>query len=87
MTHEITMKSSLKEVYAHPVGHDALKKILLQSGLPDHILTNPISGSLSLRAVAKLTGKILDAEFWDTFLELLNSEWDTPEEADRKSVV
>ncbi|MCI9442938.1 MAG: alpha-glucosidase [Ruminococcus sp.] len=81
MTHEITMKSSLKEVYAHPVGHDALKKILLQSGLPDHILTNPISGSLSLRAVAKLTGKILDAEFWDTFLELLNSEWDTPEEA------
>ncbi len=81
MTHEITMKSSLKEVYAHPVGHDALKKILLQSGLPDHILTNLISGSLSLRAVAKLTGKILDAEFWDTFLELLNSEWDTPEEA------
>lgn len=81
MTHEITMKSSLKEVYAHPVGHDALKKILLQSGLPDRILTNPISGSLSLRAVAKLTGKILDAEFWDTFLELLNSERDTPEEA------
>lgn len=81
MTHEITMKSSLKEVYAHPVGHDALKKILLQSGLPDRILTNPVSGSLSLRAVAKLTVKILDAEFWGTFLELLNSERDTPEEA------
>ena len=30
MYHEITMKSSLREVYAHPVGHDILKKILLQ---------------------------------------------------------
>ena len=29
MYHEITMKSSLREVYAHPVGHDILKKILL----------------------------------------------------------
>lgn len=26
MYHEITMKSSLREVYAHPVGHDILKK-------------------------------------------------------------
>lgn len=34
MTHEITMKSSLKEVYAHPVGHDALKKSCCRLDFP-----------------------------------------------------
>lgn len=79
-TQKITMKSSLREVYAHPVGHDALKKILLQLGLGDFLLTNPVTGSLSLRAASKLCGKFLDAAFWDTFLKLLNSEKDMPEE-------
>lgn len=80
MTRKITMKSRLKEVYAHPVGHDALKKILLQLGLPECALTNPTVGSLSLRTAAKLAKKFLDAAFWETFLQLLNSEKDIPEE-------
>ena len=33
MIQEITMKSTLREVYAHPVGRDVLKKILLQAGI------------------------------------------------------
>lgn len=81
MTRKITMKSRLKEVYAHPVGHDALKKILLQLGLPERALTNPAVGSLSLQTAAKLAGKFLDAAFWETFLQLLNSEKDIPKEA------
>lgn len=81
MTRKITMKSRLKEVYAHPVGHDALKKILLQLGLPERALTNPAVGSLSLQTAAKLAGKFLDAAFWETFLQLLNSEKDILEEA------
>lgn len=80
MAQKITMNSSLREVYAHPVGHDALKKILLQLGLGDFLLTNPVTGSLSLKAAAKLSGKFLDAAFWETFLNLLNSEPDRPEE-------
>lgn len=80
MTHKITMKSSLKEVYAHPVGHDALKKIILQMGLPEWALANPAVGSLSLKNVAKLSGKFLDTAFWETFLQLLNSEKDIPDE-------
>lgn len=78
LSHEITMKSSLQEVYAHPVGHDILKKVLLQSGIDEKVLTNRVSGTLSLQTVAKLTGKMLDASFWDTFLQLLNSEMDIP---------
>lgn len=81
MTRKITMKSRLKEVYAHPVGHDALKKILLQLGLPERALTNPAVGSLSLQTAAKLAKKFLDAAFWETFLQLLNSEKDIPKEA------
>lgn len=81
MTRKITMKSRLKEVYAHPVGHDALKKILLQLGLPERALTNPAVGSLSLQTAAKLAKKFLDAAFWETFLQLLNSEKDILEEA------
>ena len=34
------MKSSLREVYAHPVGHDILKKIMLQTGMQERLLDN-----------------------------------------------
>lgn len=78
MYHEITMKSSLREVYAHPVGHDILKKILLQAGMQDKLLTSRLTGSLSLQALSVLTKKMLDEAFWQTFLHLLNSEQDRP---------
>lgn len=80
MAQKITIKSSLKDVYAHPVGHDALKKILMQIGLGDNALTNPVAGAFSLQTVAKLSGKFLDEGFWNTFLQLLNSEQDIPKE-------
>lgn len=67
MYHEITMKSSLREVYAHPVGHDILKKILLQAGMQDKLLTSRLTGSLSLQALSVLTKKMLDDAFWQTF--------------------
>lgn len=82
MYHEITMKSSLREVYAHPVGHDILKKILLQAGMQDKLLSNRLTGSLSLQALSVLTKKMLDESFWQTFLHLLNSEQDRPTEQD-----
>lgn len=82
MYHEITMKSSLREVYAHPVGHDILKKILLQAGMQDKLLTSRLTGSLSLQALSVLTKKMLDDAFWQTFLHLLNSEQDRPDGGD-----
>lgn len=81
MTQEITMNSTLREVYAHPVGRDVLKKILLQAGIGERAVTGRLTGGMTLRAVSALTGKFLDKAFWKSFLELMNGEADVPEEA------
>ena len=86
MNEKLTMKSSLREVYTHPVGHDILKKIMLQTGMQERLLDNRITGAMSLQAVAALTKKILDDSFWQTFLHLLNSEPDYPDETDSEIV-
>lgn len=86
MNEKLTMKSSLREVYTHPVGHDILKKIMLQTGMQERLLDNRITGAMSLQAVAALVKKILDDSFWQTFLNLLNSEPDYPDETDSEIV-
>ena len=37
----LTKKSRIKEVYRHPVGHDIIKKILLQMNINEKIIENP----------------------------------------------
>ncbi len=76
--------SRIKDFYANPVGHDVVAKILLQLGLSDKIITNPIVGNLKIGAVERLLKKKVGAEFFDSFLELLNSEKDKPVEPDGK---
>ncbi|MDO4194130.1 MAG: alpha-glucosidase [Erysipelotrichaceae bacterium] len=79
MSHrEITMNSILKEVYETPVGHDILARILLQLGVPETVLRNPVSGRLKLSVLAKLSKKVLSEQFWQTFLTLVNREQDEP---------
>lgn len=74
----LTDNSRIRDIYAHPVGRDVLKKVLLQMGRSDGIIRNPIVGSLKLKVLPKLTkGKVNDA-FITTLLELLNSEQDIP---------
>lgn len=74
----ITRESTLKEVYASPVGHDVLQKILLQYGVGDGLLENGVAGHLKLKRVMNMTKRILDENFWETFLRLINSEQDEP---------
>ena len=74
----LTINSRIKDVYVHPVGRDVLRKVLLQMGKSDKILTNPIVGSIKLKVLPRLTkGKVNEA-FVMTLLELLNSEADVP---------
>ena len=70
----LTRNSKLSEIYANPIGHDILAKLLLQMGKSEKLLLNPVVGNLKLKTVSKLTSKILGAGFYDTFLTLLNSE-------------
>ncbi len=77
---KLTLKSKIKEVYANPVGHDILKKLLLQLNIGESWIINPAVRNMKLDVLKTVAGKRLDAEFFDTFLELLNSEHDVPRE-------
>lgn len=72
------MNTKLKTICAHPVGRDVLCKILMTLGMNISVVENPVTGNLTLGALSKVTGKVLDSSFFDTLLRLLNSEQDVP---------
>lgn len=72
----LTENSRIKDLLAHPVGKDIIKKILLQMGKKDLVVNNPIVGNLKLKSLPKLTGGMVDQGFLDTIIELLNGETD-----------
>ncbi len=78
MRRELDLNSKIKEVYANPIGHDVIYKLLLQLNKKEKLITNPIVGNMKLKTVAGLTKKVLGREFFTTFLTLLNSEADIP---------
>ena len=71
---KITMNDTVKDVYANPIGHDILHKILMQMNIPSDLIARGPLSLISLNALAKMTGKILDQEFWPAFLHLMNQE-------------
>lgn len=74
----LTYDSRIKDLYQTPVGHDALARVLLQLGLPEKAVTNPVVANLKLRTAAGLTKKKLGTEFYDALLHLVNLERDEP---------
>ncbi|MBD5396434.1 MAG: alpha-glucosidase [Lachnospiraceae bacterium] len=76
--HWLTYDSSIGELYRNPVGHDALARVLLQLGLPEQVITNPIISNVKLRTIANLAEKSLGMDFFDALLELAGSEEDEP---------
>ncbi len=74
----LTKNSRIRDVYAHPVGRDVLKKVLLQMGRSDSILMNPLVGSIKLKTLPGLTKGKVDEAFLMTLLELINAEPDAP---------
>lgn len=74
----LTKNSRIREIYAHPVGHDIINRILLQIGKGEGLVNNPLVGNLRLKALPVLSRGQMDDHFLDTILELLNTERDTP---------
>lgn len=74
--------ATIGEVYDHPVGHDAIDKILLQAGQPRWIINNPVVRRLPFWLVAKLGAPFVGEDFFPTFLELLGSHVDDPSTSD-----
>lgn len=75
---ELSLHSKIKEVYANPIGRDILKRLLLQMNNKESLLTNQVVSNLKLKTLARLTKKVLGEEFFEVFLELLNTEKDLP---------
>ena len=38
---KLTMESKIGELYASPIGHDAIYKVLLQLGISEKVIQNP----------------------------------------------
>lgn len=75
---KLSMESPIGELFANPVGHDAIAKVLMQLGISEKVITNPIVSKLKLQTLANLTKSKLDQGFFDTLIHLVNSEPDTP---------
>ena len=82
MGKKLTLESKIGELYRSPVGHDALAKVLLQIGLPEKVITNPVVSGMKLKTVAGMTRKKLGTDFYEALLMLVNSEQDEPAAGD-----
>ena len=61
----------LKDVYAHPVGRDALDKVLLQLGRSPRWVRNPVVANLPLGVLARLARPVLGEQFVPSLLTVL----------------
>lgn len=75
---KLNYNSKIKDIYANPIGHDVLYKLLLQLNKSEKLITNPIIKNLHLKTVVALTKKSLGKDFFDVLLELLNIESEHP---------
>ena len=82
MGKKLTLESKIGELYRSPVGHDALAKVLLQIGLSEKVITNPVVSGMKLKTVAGMTRKKLGTDFYEALLKLVNSEQDEPAAGD-----
>ena len=75
---QLDRRSTIGDVYAHPLGRDATDKILLQIGCSRRWVDNPLTRRLRLGAVERLGGRFVGEGFMDTLLQLLNDVPDSP---------
>ena len=75
---QITQDSRLSDIYKHPVGKDVINKILLQLGVSDWVINNPIIGRLSLKTCNRLVKKAVGPDLINALINLLNNEPDVP---------
>lgn len=74
----LTKQSRLSEVIQTPMGQDIAHTLLLQTGLPETMITNPVTRRLTLEGLQKLSHGKLDDGLVDALLRLLNSDEGVP---------
>jgi oligo-1,6-glucosidase len=81
----LTKQSRVRDVCATPIGHDIVHTLLVQTGLPEKAIYNPLVGSLTLGTLQKLSGGKLDDSLLNSILALLNNETQTPPPAEGRA--
>lgn len=74
----LTTNNRIKDIYSNPIGRDIIRRILLQAGASEALVTNPVVSNIKLKALPRLTRNYVDKKFIDTILGLLNGEPDVP---------
>lgn len=74
----IDSNSKIKDIYATPVGHDIISKLLMQLGMSDNAVTNPVIGNIKFKSLKKIMASKLGEDFYDSFLNLLNTPDSNP---------
>ena len=62
---KLTLDSKVGELYASPVGHDTIAKVLMQLGVSEKLITNGLVSNLKLKTLANLTKAKLGEGFFD----------------------
>lgn len=70
----LTKKSRLSELVQTPMGRDIAHTLLLQTGLPESLVKNPVTRGLTLEGLQKMTRGKLDDGLIDSLLALLNAD-------------
>lgn len=76
---KLTLESKIKDLYASPIGHDALYKVLLQLNLRESVITNPVVSNLKLSTLVKLAKGKVPVTFFEALINLVNIEKDVPQ--------
>ncbi len=74
----ISKNSTVGQLYKTPVGHDVLNKLLLQTGMSEKAILNPIVSHLKLKTLPKIAGKMITDDMLDSIVNLVNIEKDVP---------
>lgn len=69
-----TKDSTLREVLQSPLGHDVVSRVLQAVKKPVGLVDNPVVGSVKLRWLPKLAKGLVDEEFLDALVTLLNAD-------------
>ncbi len=77
-TNKVTLESTVGQLYATPIGHDTMAKVVMQLGAPEVFLKKGPLANMKLKTLAKTTEKVLGKEFFEVLLHLVNSEKDVP---------
>nr|NLD40094.1 alpha-glucosidase [Actinomycetales bacterium] len=75
---ELTRRSRIRDLYAHPLGRDIVDKILLTAGRSPRWIQNPLTMGLRLSQVDRLGSRFIGPTLIDSVIRLLNAHPDTP---------